>query len=300
MTISLQGKVVVVTGAARGIGAAIARAMAAAGAAVVVNDVDAAEAEGIATAIRDAGGRAATVIAAIGENEAAQLCVDTALSQFGRLDSFCANAGVLRDGILWKATDEDFDLVIRTHLRGAFTCGRAAARHFREAGHGGSIILMSSPAGQRGNVGQTAYASAKAGVAALARTWSMELARANVSVNAIVPTALTRMVATIPGLADAVAAVDAGQPVPHHLRHDLGLGRPEDVAPLAVWLASDRGHGVSGQCIGIGGDRLALWSHPQEIAVRQAEGGWSADAIARAWDDTFDEHRQDAGLKLDI
>lgn len=300
MELSLEGKVVIVTGAGRGIGRAIACAMATAGAAVIVNDIDGEEAEATAGTIRAAGGRAGMAISAIGSEEAAQLCVDAALSQFGRLDSFCANAGVLRDSILWKATDEDFDLVIRTHLRGAFTCGRAAARYFRAQGHGGSIILMSSPAGQRGNVGQTAYAAAKAGVAAMARTWSMELARADVSVNAIVPTAMTRMVATIPGLEEAAAAAGQGEPIPHHLRHDLGLGRPEDVAPLAVWLASDAGRRVTGQCIGIGGDRLALWSHPQEIALRHREGGWSAEEIARIWETEIGSERQGVGLDLKI
>lgn len=296
MTVSLSGQVHVVTGAGRGIGLAIAQAMAAAGAAVVVNDVEAGAAGAAVDSIRTAGGRAAAAVASIGETEAADHCIQTALEHFGRMDGLVANAGVLRDAILWKVTDEDFDRVLRTHLRGAFTCGRAAARHFRETGHGGVVTLISSVAGQRGNVGQTAYSAAKAGVAALARTWSMELSRAGVSVNAVVPTALTRMVATIPGLGEAVEAAERGEPIPHRLRHDLGLGTPGDVAPLAVFLASEAGRRITGQCIGIGGDRLSLWSHPQEIALCQRAGGWSAASIAEAWEGNLATHRQEVGI----
>lgn len=300
MTVDLTGKVAVITGAGRGIGRAIALHMADAGAAVVVNDVEAEVAEAVALEIRASGGRAAVEIAAIGSAEAAEACVARALSAFGRLDILCANAGVLRDAVLWKATDEDFDLVVATHLRGAFTCGRAAARHFRDAGHGGRILLVASPAGQRGNFGQTAYAAAKAGVAAMARTWSMELARANVTVNAVVPTALTRMVATIPGMAEHVAAAERGEALPDSLRAGAGLGLAEDVAPLFTYLASDAGSGITGQCIGIGGDRLSIWAHPQETAVALSPGGWSVDDIATGWADLAKDNVQTVGIDMPL
>ncbi|WP_083217469.1 SDR family NAD(P)-dependent oxidoreductase [Thioclava sp. SK-1] len=301
MTISLNGQVYVVTGAGRGIGRAIAIALAAAGAAVVVNDLQADIAQSTVDQIIAEGGQAAPAVAAIGTAQAAALCIDTAVTEFGRMDGMVANAGVLRDAILWKATDEDFDLVIHTHLRGAFTCGRAAAQYFRQgglrgAGQGGVVMLVSSVAGQRGNPGQTAYSAAKAGVAALTRTWSMELSRSGVSVNAIVPTALTRMVATIPGLEDAVQAAERGAPIPERLRHDLGLGTAQDVAPLAVFLASEQGREITGQCIGIGGDRLSLWSHPQEVALCHHAGGWSAQSIARAWTTDLAAQRQSVGI----
>tara|TARA_R110000737_G_scaffold317794_1_gene328558 strand:+ start:271 stop:1173 length:903 start_codon:yes stop_codon:yes gene_type:complete len=300
MTVDLTGKVAVITGAGRGIGRAIALHMADAGAAVVVNDVEAEVAEAVALEIRASGGRAAVEIAAIGSTEAAEACVARALSAFGRLDILCANAGVLRDAVLWKATDEDFDLVVATHLRGAFTCGRAAARHFRDAGHGGRILLVASPAGQRGNFGQTAYAAAKAGVAAMARTWSMELARANVTVNAVVPTALTRMVATIPGMAEHVAAAERGEALPDSLRAGAGLGLAEDVAPLFTYLASDAGSGITGQCIGIGGDRMSIWAHPQETAVALSPGGWSVDDIATGWADLAKDNVQTVGIDMPL
>ena len=113
------------------------------------------------------------------------------MAEFGRLDILVTNAGILRDTVLWKMTDEDFDAVIRGHLRGTFTCVRAAAIRMREQGEGGRIICVGSPTGQVGNFGQTNYAAAKAGIVGMVRTWALELARANITVNAIVPVAAT-------------------------------------------------------------------------------------------------------------
>ena len=132
------------------------------------------------------------------------------------------NAGVLRDKVLWKMTDEDFDLVIETHLKGTFTCARAAAIQMREQGDGGRIIVVGSPAGQYGNFGQTNYAAAKAGIVAFARTWAMELARAQVTVNAIVPTAWTKMTETIPIYAPLVGRDE----FPPEVRREHALGGP--------------------------------------------------------------------------
>src|SRR5687768_18519699 len=181
----LSGKVAIVTGAGRGLGRAYAEALARNGAQVVVNDVDE-SAEEVAASI---GGRA--VIAPVGSTETAERLVATAVEAFGQLDVMVTNAGILRDRVLWKMSDDDFDAVVNVHLRGTFTCGRAAAVHMRERGEGGRLILVSSPAGQRGNFGQTNYAAAKAGIVAMARTWAMELARADVTVNAVVPNAAT-------------------------------------------------------------------------------------------------------------
>ncbi|MEU8455937.1 SDR family oxidoreductase [Streptomyces griseoaurantiacus] len=280
----LHGKVAVVTGSGRGLGLAYARALAAAGAAVVVNDVDASAVDAAVAGITAEGGRAVGVVAAVGDSEAAERLTETAVREFGSLDVLVTNAGILRDRVLWKMTDEDFDAVVTVHLRGTFTCARAAAVRMREQGTGGRIVLIGSPAGQRGNFGQTNYAAAKAGIVAMARTWAMELARAGVTVNAVVPVAATEMTKTIPVFAPVLEEAErTGAPLPDWLRKDEGLGTVEDVTGLITFLASDASKDITGQAIGVGGDRLALWSHPAEKAVAFADGGWSAEAIAERW-----------------
>ncbi|MFF5933755.1 SDR family oxidoreductase [Streptomyces sp. NPDC012508] len=280
----LHGKVAVVTGSGRGLGLGYARALAAAGAAVVVNDVDQDAVDAAVATLRSEGGAAVGAAAAVGDSAAAQELVDTAVREFGRLDVLVTNAGILRDRVLWKMTDDDFDDVVRVHLRGTFTCARAAAIRMREQGAGGRLVLIASPAGQRGNFGQTNYAAAKAGIVAMARTWAMELGRAGITVNAVVPVAATEMTRTIPAFAPVIEASErTGTPLPDWLRKGEGLGTVEDVAGLVTFLASDASKDVTGQAIGIGGDRLALWSHPKEKAVAYADGGWSSQAIAEEW-----------------
>ncbi|NLF04281.1 MAG: SDR family oxidoreductase [Actinomycetales bacterium] len=298
MSVDLSGKAAVVTGSGRGLGKAYAKALAAAGADVVVNDVDADAAHETVAEIEAAGGRATSVVAPVGSAETADALVAAAVEAFGGLDILVANAGVLRDRVLWKTSDEDFDLVVETHLRGAFTTGRAAAVHMRERAAGGRIILIGSPAGQHGNFGQTSYAAAKAGIVAMARTWSLELARAGITVNAVVPTAITAMTATIPLYAPVAEAFERGEQLPKVVRQDHALGGPEDVAGLVVWLASDAATGVTGQAIGIGGDKLFLYSHPTEVAVNFHEGGWDAQGVAAAWESTFAPHAQSSGISL--
>ena len=265
--IRLDGRAVVITGAGQGIGRCAALALAKAGGSIVVNDIDAAAAEAVVAEIAASGGRAVAAVAAIGTAEAADLCVNAALDAFGRLDVMACNAGILRDRVLWNTTDEDFDAVVATHLRGTFTCARAAARHFREQGEGGGLILVSSMAGQRGNFGQTAYAAAKAGIAAFARTWSMELARANVTVNAIVPNAMTAMTATVPILKPYTEMTQGNIPFVKRV-------------------------------IGLGGDRLSVWAHPVEAAHAFRPGGWSAEAIADAVETDLAGARQGVGIEF--
>ncbi|MBT2232465.1 SDR family oxidoreductase [Nonomuraea sp. NEAU-A123] len=289
----LSGKVAVVTGAGRGLGQAYALALARAGAAVVVNDVDTEAADQVAGAITAEGGRAVVAAGAVGGTQVAQRLVDTAVKEFGRLDVMVTNAGVLRDRVLWKMSDEEFDAVVEVHLRGTFTCARAAAVRMREQGEGGRLILISSPAGQRGNFGQTNYAAAKAGIVAMARTWALELARSQITVNAVVPVAATEMTKTIPAFAPIL---ERGEPYPDWVRKDEGLGTVEDVAGLVVYLASDASAEVTGQAIGVGGDKLALWSHPAEKAVAYADGGWSADAIAASWHATVGAEPETYGI----
>jgi len=293
---NLDGKVAAVTGSGRGIGRAYAEALAAAGAAVVINDVDGDVAQGTVDDITKAGGRAVAEVVAVGSSEAADRLVNRAVEAFGRLDIMCTNAGILRDKTLWKMTDDDFDAVIETHLRGTFTCARAAAIRMREQSQGGRIVLVSSIAGQRGNFGQTNYAAAKAGIAAFARTWAMELAKFEITVNAIVPNAITRMIASIPGMGPLVEQAERGEPLPELIRKGMGMGLPQDVAPLLVFLASDAAKDVTGQCVGLGGDKLALWSHPQEVRMAYRDGGWTADAIAEVWSSSVGQQLESYGI----
>ncbi|SIS14739.1 SDR family NAD(P)-dependent oxidoreductase [Microbacterium sp. RURRCA19A] len=280
----LDGKVAVVTGSGRGLGLAYARELARHGAAVVVNDVDAATAAEAVATIEADGGRAVAVVAPVGPTATAQELVRTAVETFGKIDILVTNAGVLRDTVLWKMSDDDFDTVIGVHLRGTFTCVREAATWMRENGVPGRIICIGSPTGQRGNFGQTNYAAAKAGIVGMVRTWALELRKAGITANAVIPVAATAMTATVPYFAAAVEADAAGEPMPAFFRHDLGFGTSDDVAGLIAHLASDAAGAVTGQAIGVGGDRLQLWTHPEPAATAYRDGGWSAEALADDFD----------------
>lgn len=296
--VKLTGKVAVITGSGRGLGKAYAQVLAAAGAAVVVNDVDADAAQGVVDEINRAGGRAVVQVGAVGTSEVAEQLIARAREEFGRIDLVVSNAGVLRDRVLWKMSDDEFDAVVTTHLRGSFTLGRAAAVAMREQGEGGRIVLIGSPAGQHGNFGQTNYAAVKAGLVAMARTWSLELARAQITVNVVIPTAITAMTATIPVYADVAKAFEAGEPLPPVVRRDHALGAPEDVAPLLVWLASDDSADVTGQAIAIGGDKLALYSHPEPLVTAYRDGGWSAAEIGEVWRGQMAAQAPESGITL--
>jgi 3-oxoacyl-[acyl-carrier protein] reductase len=276
----LTGKVAIVTGSGQGLGLAYARELARQGAAVVINDVNEETAAKAVATIEADGGKATAVVAPVGSTETAEALVKGAVDAFGRLDILVTNAGILRDKSLLKMTDEDFDLVINVHLRGTFTCVRAAYGYFKENGIAGSIITIGSPTGQYGNFGQTNYAAAKAGIVGMVRTWALEFKKAGVRINTVVPVAATAMTGTVPYFRAAVEATDRGEAMPAFYRHTLGFGLPEDVAGLVAFLASDAAEGVSGQVVGAGGDRLQLFSHPTPIVTEYNEGGWSAADLA--------------------
>lgn len=295
---TLSGKVAIITGSGRGLGLAYAHELARQGASVVVNDVNQETADAAVASITDAGGAAVAVVAPVGPTATAEQLVAAAVDNFGRLDVLVTNAGVLRDTVLWKMTDDDFDTVIAVHLRGTFTCVRAAAIRFREQGGGGRIICIGSPTGQRGNFGQTNYAAAKAGIVGMVRTWSMELARADVTVNAVIPVAATAMTETVPYFAAAIAASKRDEPMPAFFRHDLGFGTSDDVAGLVAYLASDAAADITGQAIGVGGDRIQLWSHPEPVASEYAEGGWTEAVLDERFDALFAGRQQSVGEKF--
>lgn len=293
--IRLDGRVAIVTGSGRSLGRAYAIALADAGASVVVNDVDEASATEAVAEITERGGTAIASIGPVGPAETAEQLVEDAVTAFGRLDVLVANAGVLRDRVLWKMSDDDFDAVVATHLRGTFTTGRAAAIRMREQGDGGRLIVIGSPAGQLGSFGQTNYAAVKSGLVAMARTWSLELARADITANAVIPIAMSPMTGTIPAYSELYERYLEGEPIPREIRREKGLGSPEDVAPLIVWLASEKSQAVTGQAIGIGGDRISLYSHPTVLDEEYSDGGWSAAGIDRAWHERFAAQAQSSG-----
>jgi 3-oxoacyl-[acyl-carrier protein] reductase len=292
---SLEGKVAIVTGSGRGLGLAYAQELARLGAAVVINDVDAAVAAEAVAGITDAGGKAVAVAAAVGSTETAKQLVSAAVDTFGRLDILVTNAGVLRDKSLLKMTDEDFDLVINVHLRGTFTCVREAFAYFKENNVAGRIITIGSPTGQRGNFGQTNYAAAKAGIVGMVRTWALEMKRAGVTANVVVPVAATAMTETVPFFEKAVQAAARGEAMPEFFRKDLGFGTAEDVAGLVAFLASDEAGHITGQAIGVGGDRLQLWTHPEAAATEYHDGGWSYEELISTFDGLFGDKLQSVG-----
>jgi NAD(P)-dependent dehydrogenase (short-subunit alcohol dehydrogenase family) len=301
--LTLEDKVAVVTGSGRSLGRAYAAGLAAAGAAVIVNDVDEAAADETVALITEEGGRAVAQVADVADADGAQSLVDRAVTEFGRLDIMVTNAGVLRDRVLWKMSDDDFDLVIRTHLRGTFMCARAAVVRMREQGDGGRLILISSPAGQFGGFGQTNYSAAKGGIVTLAQSWSMELKRDQITANAVLPIAWTPMTQTIPMYKPLIERVNRGEPLPRALRREHGLGMPDECAPLVVFLASDAAAQITGQAIGIGGDRLSIYSHRAESAHAFHDDGWTVQAIAQEWDShlgEFESHGPAGPPPLDI
>jgi len=295
---SVDGKVAIVTGSGRGLGLAYARELARHGARVVVNDVDQDVTDAAVAAIAEDGGEAVGVVAGVGPTATAKLLVQTAVERFGRLDALVTNAGVLRDTMLWKMTDEDFDTVVDVHLRGTFTCVREAATFLRGQGEGGRIVCIGSPTGQRGNVGQTNYAAAKAGIVGMVRTWALELARAHITVNAVVPVAATAMTESVPFFEAFTDAARRGEEMSAFARKVLGFGTADDAAGLVAFLVSDAAASVTGQAIGVGGDRLALWTHPQEAVIALRDGGWGYADLVESFDSVLGGRLETVGQSL--
>ena len=295
---SLVGKVAIVTGSGRGLGLSYAQELARQGASVIINDVDMATVEAAVSAITESGGKAAGVVAAVGSTEAAKALVAGAIENFGRLDILVTNAGVLRDKSLLKMTDEDFDLVINVHLRGTFTCVREAYGYFKENQVAGRIIAIGSPTGQRGNFGQTNYAAAKAGIVGMVRTWALEMKRAGVTANVVIPVAATEMTKTVPFFSAAVQADERGEAMPDFFRKELGFGTADDVAGLIAFLASDAAADVNGQAIGVGGDRIQIWSHPEAVNTEFHAGGWDYETLTSEFSTRFGQYQQSVGEKF--
>ncbi|EFO81942.1 hypothetical protein OSCT_0091 [Oscillochloris trichoides DG-6] len=245
MKIDLTGRVALVTGGGRGIGRAIAQALAAAGATTVINyRGNSSAAEETVAAITDAGGTALAVQADVSQTPDVERLVKTTLDTYGRLDILVNNAGITRDTLLLRMKDEDFDQVINTNLRGVFLCTRAVFRPMSKQ-RGGRIINISSVIGLIGNPGQANYAAAKAGIIGFTKSSAREMATRNITVNAIAPGFIeTEMT----GVLDEKTRNAILETIP------LGrLGQPEEVAALVCFLASDVAAYITGQTFGIDG-----------------------------------------------
>jgi len=276
---NMTGKVALVTGAGRGVGRGIALEMAAAGAAVVVNDLgsslkgddgaDTSPAQQVADEIIKAGGRAVANGSSVASYEGAQEMVRAAIDNFGRIDAVVNNAGNLRDTLFHKMEEDDFDAVIAVHLKGSFNVSRAAAPYFKEQGSG-AYVHMTSTSGLVGNFGQANYAAAKLGVAGLSKSIALDMSRFNVRSNAVAPFAWTRMVDSIPAT------------TPEQIKRVEGLKKlvPEKIAPFVVALCSDAGAKVTGQIFGVRNNEIYLFSQPRPIRTAHTSDGWTPDSVA--------------------
>ena len=242
---SLEGRVVLVTGGGRGIGAATAQVMASQGAKVAVSDLDEGPAREVAGPI---GGLA--IACDVSNRDAVEAMVERTVKELGRIDMLVTCAGIIRDNLLFKMTDDDWDTVIDTHLKGTFLCARAAQRHMVPQKYGKMVFLSSTSA--LGNRGQTNYSAAKAGLQGMARTLAIELGPFNVNVNAVAPgfieTRMTRATAERMGIDYETFKMGAASQIPLQR-----VGQPEDVANVIAFLCSDESSFVSGQTIYVRG-----------------------------------------------
>jgi len=269
----VSGKVAIVTGGARGIGRAIALGLADEGARVVVCDIgaslqgagtDVGPAQEVVDEIKGKGGEAIASTLSIAEPKNAEEIVKAAKDAFGRVDILVNNAGILRDAIFHKMSWSDWSDVISVHLHGSFNMSRAVAGHFREQ-NSGAFVHMTSTSGLIGNFGQANYMAAKLGIAGLSRGIALDMQRFKVRSNCIAPFAWTRMIDSIPAeTEEEKKRVERFQQM-----------TPEKIAPLVVYLASDRAEGISGQIFAVRNNEIFLFNQPRPVRSLHRSDGWT-------------------------
>jgi NAD(P)-dependent dehydrogenase (short-subunit alcohol dehydrogenase family) len=276
----LEGKVLIVTGAgggrgAKGVGECVAVEAAALGAKVIVNDVGRlpsgqSTAEVTTAAIKAAGGSAAESLDSVASWSGAEKLIQCAIDNFGHIDGIINNAGVLRDKIFFKMTEEEWDVSISVNLKGCFNVARHAAPHFKEQ-NSGSIVHMTSSSGLIGNFGQANYCAAKIGLVGLSKAIALDMQRFNVRSNCIAPFAMTPMV--IGGVPNQTEEDKARWRVIERMK-------PENIAPFACALLSDKAADISGQIFGVRANEIYLFNQSRPIrTAHSGEPGWTADTV---------------------
>jgi NAD(P)-dependent dehydrogenase (short-subunit alcohol dehydrogenase family) len=277
----LEGKVVLVTGAGRGVGRDIALLAGESGAKVMVNDMgtsiggegeDASVAAEVAEEIRAAGGEAAYCTTSVTDRAAVGAMIEQCRDELGGLNHVVNNAGILRDRMFHRMSDEEWDAVIDVHLNGAFNVARAAAATFRQQ-ESGSIVNMTSTSGLVGNLGQANYSSAKMGIVGLSRSISIDMARANVRSNCLAPFAFSRMTNTVP------TSGGAQKPDEEPYLEKIKKMASAKIAPLVIALGSDAAADITGQIFAVRGNEIFLMSQPRPVrSVHNAEG-WTPESV---------------------
>lgn len=271
-----NGRTVIITGAGGGLGRAYALAFAAEGANVVINDIRADAAQDVAGEIRANGGQAIANSDDITTLDSAQRIVDAALAAFGEVHVLVNNAGVLRDRMFISLGEDDWDLVMRVHLKGHYCLANILGRRWRDQAKAGTpvagrIINTSSGAGLQGSIGQSNYSAAKGGIAALTLVQAAELARYGITANALAPAARTAM--TESAMPDVVKRPEDGS---------FDAWAPENVAPLVVWLGSEQSGHVSGQVFESQGGRISLGDGWRTGVTRDKGALWQVEEIGEA------------------
>jgi NAD(P)-dependent dehydrogenase (short-subunit alcohol dehydrogenase family) len=285
MSGALENKVAIVTGAGRGIGRGEALALAAEGAKVVVNDFEESLAKEVVDEIASRGGTAITNGSDVASWAGAEAMIRQAVEELGGLDVLVNNAGFLRDQISFKMTEENFDDVVRVHLKGHFAPARFACEYWRDRfksgdESGGAIVNTVSEAGLYGGTGQANYVAAKAGIAGMTVGLAREMKKNNVRVNAIAPRARTRMTEELLG---DFAAAKEGQ---------FDEWNPDNVGPVVAWLASDASAGVNGQVFVVFGGRVHRMKGWDMVGEIEQDHQWSVDELRKRTDELFGEDRK--------
>jgi NAD(P)-dependent dehydrogenase (short-subunit alcohol dehydrogenase family) len=286
------GRVVLITGAGRGIGREHARLFAREGASVVLSDVDD-SAEQVAAELIQDGASAVSTTADITSWSGAEHIVDLALREFGHLDVVVNNAGILRDRMFVNMTEKEWDDVIDVHLKGSIAITRHAVDSWRsrtKAGEqvAGRVIMTSSPSGIFGNAGQSNYGAAKAALAAVTVMLADELARLDVTVNAIAPVALTRMTEELPGFADAARQAEEST--------GFNPFDPANISPLVVWLGSTQSAGITGRVFTVMGGEIGVAETWVKGPVITKSGRWEPDELGALLPGLVDQARPNSDM----